>query len=113
MGCCQAASKAIPLVSVRKEKVTDFNFVLEVPSIKLGICKNFTSEEISIDSLPMTRRGTPEEEPGLKSAFLVNNGEFQIRVPRLLNPEAASTIIRRRRYQKLHSRSEEHTSELQ
>lgn len=97
MGCGQSSTKQV----LRREAFTipngepQQNSIVTLPNIQLVLKKSGCLEH-SLESLPVTQAGTPEDEI-LKAVYLVKSGDIQYRVPRLLPPEAASTIARRRR----------------
>lgn len=101
MGCCQAAGTARPLVSRRSHLVSDRNIVVEIPTIFISIKRDPQPNQIQTVTEIATQENTPEEDEGQRAVYLVNNGEIKSRVPRLLAPDAASTLMRRRKYQKM------------
>lgn len=98
MGCGQSTTNQI----IRQEALAvqdldvNKNTIVALQNIQLIVRKSAT-ENPSRDSLPVTESGTPEDDI-IKAVYLVKSGDIQYRVPRLLPPEAASTIARRRRY---------------
>lgn len=95
MGCGHTTSRDVPVKQVRIQP--EVAKIVSLPSIQIVVGKPGRYEEKE-EALPPTQTGTPESDYQ-KTVFLVKSGDIQYRVPRLLNPEAASTIIRRRRLQ--------------
>lgn len=101
MGCCQAASTAKPPVSRSSLLVSNSNIVIEIPTIYISMKRESKPKQNRTAADLATQENTPEEDESQRAVYLVNNGEIKCRVPRLLAPDAASTLMRRRKYHKM------------